>query len=71
VSYVRRKRVGWAGRLASGLRGKEKMGRKARPAGENRPKKVLKNSKDFSISYFDSNSNLIRILNEFYMNLTL
>jgi hypothetical protein len=34
-----------------------------------RPKKVLKNSKDFSIPYFDSNS--IQISNEFYINLKL
>jgi hypothetical protein len=35
------------------------------------PKRVLENSKEFSISYFDSNSNSIRISNEFYTNLKL
>jgi hypothetical protein len=35
------------------------------------PKKVFESSKGFSISFFDSNSNLIRILNEFYRDLKL
>jgi hypothetical protein len=35
------------------------------------PRRLLENSKDFSIYYYDSNSNLIRILNEFYSNLKL
>jgi gamma-glutamylcysteine synthetase len=35
------------------------------------PKKVSENSKGFSISCFDSNSNSIRISNEFYTNLKL
>jgi hypothetical protein len=35
------------------------------------PKKVLKKSKGFSISCFDSNSNSIRVWNEIYTNLKL
>jgi hypothetical protein len=56
---VRRKRVGWINILGSRQCGKEKRGREVGSVGENQPKKVLKNSQDFSISYFDSNSNLI------------
>jgi hypothetical protein len=35
------------------------------------PKRVLENSKDFSIPYFDSNSNSIRISDGFYTYLKL
>jgi hypothetical protein len=35
------------------------------------PKRFFKMFNDFSISYFDSNSNSIQILNEFYTNLKL
>jgi hypothetical protein len=46
----------------------EKERREQRGPAGFRPKKVLENSKGFSISYFDSNSNSIRISNEFYTN---
>jgi hypothetical protein len=44
---------------------------RAGPAGEYGPIGFWKILKDLSISYFDSNSNLIRISNEFYTNLKL
>jgi hypothetical protein len=55
-------------RLAAWEKERRKRREQRGPAGF-WPKKVLKNSKDFSIPYFDSNS--IQISNEFYINLKL
>jgi hypothetical protein len=70
ASCTRRKRVGGLAYWLACCTGKKrrKRGRKAGLARENRPKKVLKNCNDFSISYFNSNSFLIQISNEFYKN---
>jgi hypothetical protein len=64
---VGKKRKEWAAGLH---RGKDKGGGGLGRLG-NMAQEVLENSKDFSISYFDSNSNSIWISNEFYMNLKL